>query len=82
MSRRYLATVLQFLGIGWYVALSIIGCTGGGLWLDRRFESMPILTLAGLSLGLATAGYGTYKMLKPLLDQNAIKSAEQDKENS
>lgn len=72
LNRRDLTTVLQFLGIGWYIALCILTCVGGGVWLDRRLESLPILTFVGLGLGLVTAGYGTYKMLKPWMESNKL----------
>lgn len=70
MNRRDLTTVLQFLGIGWYIALCLLAGVGVGIWLDRQLESMPFLTLLGLGLGLLTAGYGTYKLLKPWVESN------------
>lgn len=70
LNRRDLTTVLQFLGIGWYIALCLLSGIGGGIWLDRQLESLPLLTLLGLVLGLVTAGYGTYKMLKPWIESN------------
>ena len=70
LNRRDLTTVLQFLGLGWYVALCLLAGIAGGIWLDRRLESLPVLTLLGLALGLITAGYGTYKMLKPWIESN------------
>jgi F0F1-type ATP synthase assembly protein I len=42
----------------------------GGLWLDNRFGTRPILTLVGLFVGLAVAAVGVYQMLLPLLDSS------------
>ena len=67
MDRATLATVLQLVGVGWYVALCIVGGTLGGLWLDRTLETLPVFTLIGVTLGAVVAMYGTYKMVIPLV---------------
>ena len=67
MDRATLATVLQLVGVGWYVALCIVGGTLGGLWLDRTLETLPVFTLIGVTLGAIVALYGTYKMVIPLV---------------
>jgi len=58
-----LPAALRLVGIGWYVALCIVLGTAGGVWLDRRFDLSPVLTLVGLFLGLGLAFYGGYLML-------------------
>ena len=58
-----LPAALRLVGIGWYVALCIALGAGGGVWLDRRFDLSPVLTLVGLFLGLGLAFYGGYLML-------------------
>jgi len=58
-----LPPALRLVGIGWYVALCIVLGTGGGVWLDHRFDLDPVLTLVGLFLGLGLAFYGGYLML-------------------
>jgi hypothetical protein len=58
-----LPAALRLVGIGWYVALCIALGTGGGVWLDRRFDLTPVLTLVGLLLGLGLALFGGYLML-------------------
>ena len=58
-----LPPALRLVGIGWYVALCIALGAGGGVWLDRRFDLTPVLTLVGLFLGLGLAFYGGYLML-------------------
>ena len=58
----------RLLGLGWYVALSIVLGVGGGVWLDGRLDVRPLFTLLGLALGLVVAFYGAYKMVQPLLN--------------
>ena len=55
------------LGLGWYVALCMILGVMGGLWLDGKLDVRPLFTLLGLTLGLAVALYGAYKLVQPLL---------------
>ncbi len=79
MDRATLATVLQLVGVGWYVALCIVGGTLGGLWLDRKLDTLPALTLAGVALGAVVALYGTYKMVMPLV-KNSYGDRKDDEE--
>ena len=67
MNKETLVIVLQLVGVGWYVAICVIGGLFGGLWLDRRLDVLPVFTLAGVVLGIVLAFYGIYKMLLPLL---------------
>ena len=60
--RRWQAA-LRFIGVGWYVGLSILGGVLAGLWLDDRFSTRPLFVIIGLLLGMAVAVYGVYKML-------------------
>jgi hypothetical protein len=71
-----MATVLRLLGIGWYVALCIVGGIVGGRWLDGRLGVDPVFTLLGLAVGIAVAGLGTYRMLNAVL-ANARDSEDQ-----
>ena len=70
MNKGTLSIVLQLLGVGWYVAICIIGGLFGGLWLDRRLDVLPVFTLVGIVLGTVMAFYGIYKMLLPLLNND------------
>ena len=63
--RRWQAA-LRFIGVGWYVGLSILGGVLAGLWLDNRFGSKPVFVILGLVLGIAVAVYGLYKMFSYL----------------
>ena len=67
MSRRGFVLAMRLLGLGWYVAFCIILGVGGGLWLDSRLETRPILTLVGVVLGTVLAFYGVYRMVEPLM---------------
>jgi hypothetical protein len=70
--KRQLIQGLWFLfNVGWFVALSLILPTAIGLWLDapERFNSRPLCTLIGFALGIMTAGYGLYKMLRQFTEK-------------
>ena len=59
---------VALLGIGWYVATCIVLGVLAGLWLDDQAGISPALTLVGLALGLAAAGWGGYRMLLDVLE--------------
>lgn len=67
MGGRKLALAFQLLGVGWFVAICIGGGTVGGFLLDRQFGLSPALTLTGLSIGIAVAVAGMYRMLMAIL---------------
>ena len=71
MGRGTLAIVLQLVGVGWYVAVCIIGGLGVGLWLDRKLDMVPVFTLAGILLGTVVAFYGIYKLVLPLMTNSS-----------
>ena len=73
--RRWTAA-LRFIGVGWFVGVCIVGGVVGGLWLDNKFDTKPILVILGLILGLIVAFYGVYRMLLPLIRNK------RDRENS
>ena len=58
--------VARLLGVGWYVAICIVGGVWGGVWLDDKLGTSPLFLLIGLMLGIAIAGAGMYWMLAPL----------------
>ena len=55
-------------GIGWFVGISTVLGAYGGYWLDRQFDTTPVLTISGLVLGVLTAFIGMIRLL------NAIRS--------
>ena len=59
----------RFIGIGWYIGISIAGGIIGGVYLDRYLETSVIFTLVGLFLGLVVAFFGTYRMVSPLIKE-------------
>jgi ATP synthase protein I len=58
---------LRFIGVGWFIAVSILLGVWGGLWLDGKLGTSPIMVIVGLILGLVVAFYGVYRMLLPLI---------------
>lgn len=70
MNKGTLTIVLQLVGVGWYVAFCIILGILGGLWLDKKLDTIPLFTLIGVILGTVLAFYGMYRMLLPLLNHD------------
>ena len=67
---------LRFIGVGWFVGISIVLGVLGGLWLDGKLGTKPLFVIIGLILGIVVAFYGLYRMLLPLVKDK------QNKENS
>jgi ATP synthase protein I len=61
------STALRFIGIGWFVALSILLGVLGGVWLDGKLGTRPVLVIVGLFLGVSVAFYGVYRMLRSFM---------------
>ncbi len=59
------------IGIGFYMATSIVGLTIIGNQLDRRLDTDPVLTLVFLVLGLLVGLLGAYRQLRWVLQQAA-----------
>ncbi|MCY3557621.1 MAG: AtpZ/AtpI family protein [Chloroflexi bacterium] len=68
---RQWPAAMQLMGIGWYVATCIVLGVVGGVLLDDEFGTDFVLTLVGLGLGLAAAGWGGYRMLQDLFAAQA-----------
>lgn len=58
---------LRLVGVGFFIGGSILGGVAGGLWLDAKLNTKPILVIVGLLLGIVVAFYGVFSMLLPLL---------------
>ena len=71
MDTSGLGLALRLLGLGWYIALCIILGAAGGVWLDKRLDVLPLFTLLGVILGSGLAFYGVYKMIVPLIGDDA-----------
>ena len=62
------AIALRLVGVGWFLAASVIIGIAAGLFLDKWLGTTVIFTLLGVLLGITVAFYGLYKMVKPLMD--------------
>src|SRR5215207_8541568 len=51
-------------GLGCSIVAALVLCIGGGVWLDSRFGTTPVLTFVGIALGLAAAGYQLWELAK------------------
>ena len=66
---------IRLVGVGWYIGLCIFLGVWGGLWLDSRLNTTPILIIAGLIIGVAVAIYGVYRMLLPTMGNRRDKES-------
>ncbi len=64
------ATVLSLVGIGSYLATAIVVPTVIGHYLDDRFGTEPVLTLALLVVGLMAGFFGAYRQLRDVLRES------------
>jgi F0F1-type ATP synthase assembly protein I len=71
------AIALRLVGVGWFLAASVIIGIVAGLFLDEWLGTKVIFTLLGVLVGITVAFYGLYQMVKPLMDFN---DKESDKE--
>lgn len=62
-----LPAAMQLTGLGWYLAVCIAGGIVGGALADSWLNTKPVLTLAGLFIGLGLAFYGGYKLLMQVI---------------
>jgi ATP synthase protein I len=67
LSMNRWAAALRLTGIGFYIAFCILAGIFAGLWLDSKLGKSPLFVLMGLLAGLAVAGYGVYRMIRPLM---------------
>lgn len=61
------ALALRLMGVGWYVAASVVIGIVGGYWVDRWLGTTIVFTIVGVVLGTTVAFYGLYKMVQPLM---------------
>ena len=55
----------RLVGLGWYVGACIFLGVVGGVWLDNKLNTKPILVIVGLIVGIIIAFYGVYRMILP-----------------
>lgn len=53
-----------YVSVGITFALSVAAFALGGVWLDRRFGTMPLLTILGTLFGMALTGFWLYNRLR------------------
>ncbi len=59
-----LAVLASLADTTWRVAVPTVLLSGAGIALDKRFNTMPLLTLTGLVLGLAAAAKLVWEQLQ------------------
>jgi F0F1-type ATP synthase assembly protein I len=57
--------VFKLLGVGWFVAICIVGGAFGGYLLDKELDTKPIFSFIFLTLGTVFAMYMVYRWLRP-----------------
>lgn len=62
------------LGVGFALALWVVGGVVLGLYLDGRFDTRPLLTLVFLALGLFLGCYDAYRRLRQVIADNDPKN--------
>jgi len=61
---RTLRDVGPYLGIGVSLAVTVLLGVGVGYWLDGRLGTTPAFVLAGAMIGVLTAGYHFYRLVR------------------
>jgi F0F1-type ATP synthase assembly protein I len=67
MDKRNL--VFRLIGTSFYIGVCIFLGVFGGLKLDQKFNTQPILILVGLILGLIVGFWGFYRMVVPIIKE-------------
>jgi hypothetical protein len=57
----------RLVGIGFYIGLTIVIFTVGGLQIDKMLDTGKLFTVVGLVIGLALALYGAFQQLMEVL---------------
>ena len=55
----------KLLGVGWFVAICIVGAAVIGIVLDKKLDTEPVLSLVFLTVGTVLALFGVWRMLAP-----------------
>ncbi|MCC7352649.1 MAG: AtpZ/AtpI family protein [Anaerolineae bacterium] len=82
---RQFSLLAQALELAWVVALSILIPLGIGLWLDRRFDSAPWLTLVGMVVGVVASTVNVLRQMSAIFraldEEYAARKARRRAEN-
>ena len=60
--------LVQLTGVGWFIAISISGLALLGVWIDRLINIKPVGVISGIILGVILAGFGSFKMIKSIMN--------------
>jgi F0F1-type ATP synthase assembly protein I len=60
-------TSFKLLGIGWFLAICIVGSGALGYFLDNTFNMLPLFTLIFIVLGILIGIFGTMKIILIIL---------------
>jgi|TARA_B100000315_G_C14187514_1_gene411794 hypothetical protein len=60
--------LVQLTGIGWFIAISISGLALLGVWIDGLINIKPVGVISGIILGVILAGFGSFKMIKRIMN--------------
>ena len=71
------ALALRLMGVGWYVAASVVIGIVGGYLVDRWLGTTPVFIIVGVILGTTVAFYGLYRMVQPLMGDQERESREE-----
>lgn len=63
-SRKQLKAFARVGAVGIELALSVVVGLLGGIWLDKHFSTKPLLTLAGLILGVIAGFRSLYQTVR------------------
>jgi len=55
---------MNYLGLGTQLAVTVVGMTFLGIWLDKKFNTEPVLTIVCAFLGITA---GMYNFIKTAL---------------
>ena len=66
---RQWGEAVNLLSIGIFLAVSIMGGLGIGLWLDSIWGTKPLIMLIGLFLGISIGVYSTYQTIAPMINK-------------
>lgn len=77
-TREALRRSAGYVDLGLRLALVILGGTLGGWWLDKKWNTLPWLTLTGTALGLVAGFYWFILALRDLERDNNQKDNENE----
>ena len=64
---------LSPVSLGLNIATGIVVFSLGGFFLDKKYNSAPAWTMAGVLLGLVYAGYEVWKIVRPVEEEERRK---------